>query len=711
MARFHLFRLVALSAVLSAIVASVVPAAAQTWTPTDLYNFTDTGDGAFPVDNLIQAHDGNYYGTARSVYKISPSGAFTVLNGKIFPTGPVVEGPDGLLYGACGQCGTSGNSAIFSMTTAGVAKILYTFTGGNDGSGPSPLILGTDGNYWGTTYAGGSGMIGTIFKITPAGALTTVYAFPSDGSQGYDPTGIALVQASDGKFYGAVTQTPPNEIILGQPTRPNPLVNRARPHVEPTPSFTDGGIIFSISTTGGFASAYAFGANDGNDPNVSLVEGQNGKLYGETAYGTAGYGNIFTLAVGGGSGNYSTLYNFTGTADAGTPEGPLFLASDGNFYGSASGAVANTGEGGAGAIFKLTPSGTFSVLNFTDSNNGNPDSSLLQGSDGNFYGTFDTLGSFAGECDEFGCGSVFKLTPSTKLAAPVQLSFSSSTTAPGTAVTLNWKVLNAFSDTLQLCYAYQSAAAAGSWTGKQKGTLSSSTHLYTGSAQVTPTADGTYTYALTCGGQESGSATLTVSGKGKDDSTTTLTASPNPATIGQSVTLKATVAGSGATPSGSVSYDVGTTVLTSVSLNGSGVASFTASTNGEGAGVYPVTADYAGNSTYDASNSSTVNVTLNKAPTSTALTASPTSVTPPASVTLTATVKRSTSGAVGNPTGSVTFSVGSTTLATVKLSGGVATLKASSAGQSAGSYPITAKYTGDSSDIASTSSTVSVTVK
>jgi uncharacterized repeat protein (TIGR03803 family) len=710
MARFHWFRLLALSAVLSAIVASVLPAAAQTWTPTDLYNFTDTGDGAFPVDNLIQAHDGNYYGTARSVYKISPSGAFTVLNGKIFPTGPVLEGPDGLLYGACIECGPSDGDAIFKMTTAGVTTFLYNFpSDGSMGSSPSPLTLGTDGNYWGTTYSGGSGMLGTIFKITPSGSLTTVYNFPSDGSQGYDPTGIALVQASDGKFYGTVTQTPPNEIILGRPAPHRRSLTH--PLVEPTPSFTDGGIIFSISTTGGFASAYAFGANDGNDPNVSLVEGQNGKLYGETAYGVAGYGSIYSFTLGGGSSSFSTLYSFTGTADAGTPEGPLFLATDGNFYGSASGAVANTGEGGAGAIFKLTPSGTFSVLNFTDNNNGNPDSSLLQGSDGNLYGTFDTLGSFAGECNQFGCGSVFKLTPSTKLAAPVQLSFSSSTTAPGTAVTLNWKVLNAFSDTLQLCYAYQSSAAAGNWTGKQVGTLSSSTHLYTGSAQVTPTADGTYTYALTCGGQESGSATLTVSGKGKDDSTTTLTASPNPATIGQSVTLKASVSGSGSTPSGSVSYDVGTTVLTTSSLNGSGVASFTASTNGEGAGVYPVTADYAGNSTYNASNSSTVNVTLNKAPTSTALTASPTSVTPPASVTLTATVKRSTSGATGTPTGSVTFSVGSTTLATVKLSSGVATLKASSAGQSAGSYPITAKYTGDASDVASTSSTVTVTVK
>ncbi len=686
---------------------ALAPAAshAQTWTATDLHDFTDTGDGAFPADNLIQAHDGNYYGTARSVYKISPTGTYSTVNGSISPGGSLVEGPDGLLYGACGQCGAGGKSAIFKMTTAGVVTILYTFSGGNDGSGPSPVILGTDGNYWGTTYSGGSGGLGTIFKLTPAGALTTVYAFPSDGSQGYNPTGIQLVQASDGKFYGAVFQSPPNQIILSKPGNPHSLT-------EPSLSSADGGIIFSVTTSGGFAQAYAFGASDGNDPNVSMVEGQNGKLYGETAYGTNGYGNIFAMTVGGGSGSYSTLYNFTGSSDAGTPEGPMVLASDGNFYGTASGAVANSGEGGTGAVFKLTGSGTFSLVNFVDDDNGNPDSGMVQGSDGNFYGTFDTLGSFAGQCSQFGCGSVFKLAPSIKLAAPVQLSLSSATTEPGTAVTLSWKVLNAFSDTLQLCYAYESAAAAGSWTGKQKGTLSSSTHLYTGSAQVTPTADGTYTYALTCGGQESGQVTLTVSGKGKDNSTTALTATPNPASVGQSVTLKATVTGSDSTPSGSVSYDVGSIVLTTANLNGSGVASFTASTNGEAAGTYPVTASYGGNTSYNSSNSSTVNVTLNKAPTATTLSSSTTTVTPPADVTLTATVKRTASGATGAPTGSVTFAVGSTTLATVKVNGsGVAILKASSAGQAAGSYPITAKYAGDAGDNSSTSSAVTVTVK
>jgi Bacterial Ig-like domain (group 3) len=85
---------------------------------------------------------------------------------------------------------------------------------------------------------------------------------------------------------------------------------------------------------------------------------------------------------------------------------------------------------------------------------------------------------------------------------------------------------------------------------------------------------------------------------------------------------------------------------------------------------------------------------------------------PPVTVTLTATVIRSASGAAGTPTGSITFSTEGITLATVKLnSKGVAAITASSNGYPAGKYPITAKYSGDASDAASTSSSVTVTVK
>jgi hypothetical protein len=103
--------------------------------------------------------------------------------------------------------------------------------------------------------------------------------------------------------------------------------------------------------------------------------------------------------------------------------------------------------------------------------------------------------------------------------------------------------------------------------------------------------------------------------------------------------------------------------------------------------------------------------TLDAAPTATTLTANPTTLTPPASVKLTATVKRSASGVTGTPTGSVSFLYGSDVLATVNLSAGVAVLNASTGGYGAGTYGLTARYNGDASDAKSTSAVVDVTLK
>jgi len=261
---------------------------------------------------------------------------------------------------------------------------------------------------------------------------------------------------------------------------------------------------------------------------------------------------------------------------------------------------------------------------------------------------------------------------------------------------------------MQQCYAFVQNGATGAgatWTGKNPGGGTTN-----GSVTLKPTAGGTFTYALTCGGIESGFATLTVT---KPPSTTTLTATPSSLSVGQSITLKATVTGSVGTPTGSVVFSADGETLASVPLNSSGVATLTASTNGIAPATYPVIATYPGNATYNPSASPKTNVTLTQAPTTTTLTASPTSVTPPADVTLTATVKRSATGATGTPTGSVTFYAdGSTALATVKLNAsGVATITASSNGYPANTYAVTAKYAGDASDSTSTSTAVNVTVK
>lgn len=196
--------------------------------------------------------------------------------------------------------------------------------------------------------------------------------------------------------------------------------------------------------------------------------------------------------------------------------------------------------------------------------------------------------------------------------------------------------------------------------------------------------------------------------------TTALTASPTTADIGQSVTLTATVkktSGSG-TPTGKLSFTVEGETLYTGSLNGSGVLTLTTSTNGLAPGTYPVVASYAGDSGDEASKSSAVNVTLDKAPTTTTVTASPNPVTRPASITLTATVVRSASKSTGTPTGKVTFTADGETLDTISLnSSGVATLTAPTGSYGAGTYSVVVKYVGDDFDTASNSTALSVTLK
>ena len=130
---------------------------------------------------------------------------------------------------------------------------------------------------------------------------------------------------------------------------------------------------------------------------------------------------------------------------------------------------------------------------------------LVQTTDGSFYGIQTTA---------IGFPVVFKiaLTDPDPLPAPIQITFDPATVAPDDPTTLNWSVVNAFSQTAQLCSASivgnPAGADAEDWTGVQPGSLSGL--VYEGGATITPTAQGNFTYALTCGGQESGFATLAV---------------------------------------------------------------------------------------------------------------------------------------------------------------------------------------------------------
>ncbi len=466
------------------------PLLAQSATYSLLYSFSGTGDGADPYSPLALGSDGNFYGTAPSggtngfgsVYRIAPDGTFSMVysftggaGGQGAITG-LVQGSDGAFYGVAGG-GANNYGMIYKVTTTGTFTTLYSFTNGSDGGSPDGgLVQGSDGNFYGTTAGGGQGY-GTIFKVTPAGELTTLYTF-TGGDDGGSPY-AGMVQGSDGSFYGTTNNTDGN-------------------------TFYGDGTVFKISPSGEFANLYLFkGGMDGGNPDGGLVEGPDGNFYGTTrnfasgydADDNAGYGAIFKITP---DGALTPLYDFTGGADGGNPEGTLALGSDGNLYGT-------TTFNGNGTVYQITLAGKLTTLyTFRQGATGSqPLDGLVQGTDGNLYGTTEAGG-------ENRKGAIFKLALSPALAAPVQLALSEDSVAPGVPVTLSWKVLNASSTTLQQCYAsvQNGAIGAGAWSGLQAGTLSDG--VYAGSATITPTASGSFTYGLTCGGFESGFATLTV---------------------------------------------------------------------------------------------------------------------------------------------------------------------------------------------------------
>jgi uncharacterized repeat protein (TIGR03803 family) len=134
------------------------------------------------------------------------------------------------------------------------------------------------------------------------------------------------------------------------------------------------------------------------------VQGRDGYFYGTTEYGgtngisAGGYGTIFKIST---NGALTSLYSFTGGNDGGYPYAGLVQGSDGNFYGTASGG----GKYNYGTVFKMSATGALTNLySFTGGNDGNgPNAALVQASDGYFYGT-----AYYGGPDGF--GTVFRIS-------------------------------------------------------------------------------------------------------------------------------------------------------------------------------------------------------------------------------------------------------------------------------------------------------------
>ncbi len=668
---------------LGVIAASSFPALAQEPTLTDLIQFpTTTVTGRQPSTRVTIGANGSIYGTTSlgggtcdcgSVWNYSAIGGaknlynFTGTTDSKTPSA-LTQAPDGTMWGVTLPY-KSGNGVIFRVDSSNTFQVVYSFAGGTDGAIPSgPLTLGSDGNFWGVTEKGGSGY-GVVFKIAPQATATpvTVYKF-GGATDGRYPQG-ALTQGPDGNFYGAT---------------------------QAGTTGTTGGI-FKLTPGGTFTLLYSFASSAvGANPNGNLAFLGDGTILGTTESGGAGDDGIaFSLTTGG---KFTTIQAFDGLDDGGILADGLMPFGDGNFYG------VTEGDATSGNIFAISPVPAFSDYYDFDGSTANIALAVpVEGADGTFYGTA-ALGGTTGQYE----GVFYQITPPSPLPLPVQLSFASGSVAPGSSVKLSYTVPNAASVTMQQCYLYTVGAGVATEAGQLTGTLSGTT--WSGSTTLTaPTQLGTYNYAITCAGIESGYATLTTAA-GKSNTTTALTASPNPVYGGANVTLTATVARSGAsgTPTGTVTFYYGTLVLGTGNLNGSGAATLTASSAIVAPGNYIVHAVYGGDAADNSSTSGNVTVQTIAGVTTTTLTAAPTSVTPGATVSLSAKIT-TTSGSVTS--GTVTFAVGTYVIHTVNVSNGTAAYSASSAGVPPGTYGVTAKYNGSNEQKPSTSPVVNVTVQ
>lgn len=284
-------------------------------------------------------------------------------------------------------------AVVFAATVAALPaqtfNSIFNFDGTN-GEYPQSeaLVQGRDGNLYGTTEYGGKNSAGTVFKIASTGALTTIYNFcslTSCADSGVPAASLTL--GINGNFYG---------VTLGG-------------NVEGY------GSVFEVTPGGVLKTLYTFchstNCPDGWGGNSALVLGADGNFYGTTKLGGVGGcggchggGVAFKITP---AGAYTKIHDFcTGACTDGTTPQGLVQGTDGNFYGTALSGGANS----AGTVFKMTSAGVVTTLYAFCAKGAagcpdgiNPAAALVQGNDGNFYGSTDG--------DDSNSGTIFKITP------------------------------------------------------------------------------------------------------------------------------------------------------------------------------------------------------------------------------------------------------------------------------------------------------------
>jgi uncharacterized repeat protein (TIGR03803 family) len=312
-------------------------------TESILYSFTGgTTDGAQPAAGLIMDNGGN-------------------------------------LYGTCFSGGSNNYGTVFKISAAGAESVLHFFAGysttATDAGQPmADLIVDSAGNIYGTTASGGLGNNGTVFKINAAATESVLYSFAGQYAGDGQGSEGNLIMDSAGNLYGTTE--------LG--------------------GADNSGTVFKISPSGAESVLHSFvgGTTDGAGPVAGLVMDSAGNLYGTTPSGGAyGAGTVFKVSA---SGAENVLYSFAGGAtDGQDSRARLIMDSAGNLYGT----TANGGPSGAGTVFKISATGTESIVHFFGVGNDGaaPMAGLAMDSAGNLYGTTQIGGAN-------GSGTVFKIS-------------------------------------------------------------------------------------------------------------------------------------------------------------------------------------------------------------------------------------------------------------------------------------------------------------
>jgi uncharacterized repeat protein (TIGR03803 family) len=362
-------------------------------TLTVSYSFgAHSNDGDRRMAGVIRDSMGNLYGTTNiggthgygSVFKLTSSNKESVLysfTGGVdgsFPNAALIRDSAGNLYGTTAEGGIYGAGTVFKLDPTGKETVLHSFSGKpTDGLFPTGLLRDSIGNFYGTTFEGGANNAGTIYKLDGSDVETVLYSFTGTGSdQGYPNAALALDGA--GNLCGATQGPGPNTGVYGT--------------------------VFKVDPSGNQTVLYTFtGGADGGVPNGGVVRDMSGNLYGVTTLGGngsggGGFGVVFKVDT---SGTETVLHTFSGS-DGQYPVGPLTRDSSGNLYGT----TGNGGEYGWGEVFRIDTANNETVL---DSFNGNtlgkyPNGGLARDYAGNLYGTTETAGGH----DK---GVVFKVTP------------------------------------------------------------------------------------------------------------------------------------------------------------------------------------------------------------------------------------------------------------------------------------------------------------